>query len=327
MQLARVESESVAAERTSVCHVCGSPKVVPFMTATDNGHLRDANIKLPVYQCRACDVFFLNPPPPAELGREYFATAYAKNTEGNVYYDDGFKQRISMLRLDLIAGRGAASGRLLDVGCGKGQFVQAARTRGFDAWGVELDAGACAYARNHFTLATVLNGSLDHPDLPREFDVVTLWDVIEHVPDPVGILKQSLGRLRPGGLIVVRTGNIRSWSFDRGRERWWAFGADHRFYFSPESLSAALRLAGFEVDAVVNCETTERPDKRKSRDISDTSVAEGLLSVTKSPKKLAKTGTYATNLVRRTWGGLRYGAHYQTSIMTVIARRPAAARG
>jgi SAM-dependent methyltransferase len=308
-----------APQRTRVCPVCSSSRIVPFMTVTDNGHLRSLDIKLPVYRCRACDVFFLNPPPPAEIGREYFAEAYAGDGSKNIYYNDEFKDRTSRVRLELLSKQAPPGRRLLDVGCGKGQFVRVARSEGWDAWGVELDAGACAYAKDTLGLDTVLNGSLDHSDLPAQFDVVTLWDVIEHVPDPVDIFRQALRRLRPGGIVAVRTANIRSWGFDRHRSRWWAFGSDHRFYFSPHSLGVAMNRAGLTVAAVVNGESAERPDKRPSRDIADTSFSEGFRSVSKSPAKIAKLGRYGVNLVRRIIGDWRYGSHYRMSLRTVYA--------
>lgn len=303
---------------TTVCHICGSGRIVPFMAATDNGHLRRSDVTLPVYRCRDCDIVFLNPPPPAEIGREYFAEAYAGHAAGNIYYDDGFKERTSQLRLDVLSRYGAPGRTLLDVGCGKGQFVSVARRNGWDAWGVEFDSGACEYARSHFGLQTVLNGSVDHPGLPQPFDVVTLWDVIEHVPDPVEIFRQAVARLRKGGLIVVRTANIRSWAFDRHRAQWWAFGSDHRFYFSPHSLGVAMQRAGLLVLDTLNREPAERPDKQRSRDISETAFGDALLSVSQSPAKVAKIGRYGRNLVRRLAGQWRYGSHYQTSIMTVL---------
>jgi SAM-dependent methyltransferase len=208
---------------------------------------------------------------------------------------------------------------MLDVGCGKGQFVAVARERGIEAWGVELDQGACEYAREELGVQTVLHGSLDHPGLPSKFDVITLWDVIEHVPDPVSLLRETADRLNPGGLVVVRTANIRSFAFDRRRAGWWAFGSDHRFYFSPGSLSVALRIAGLSTRAVLNRETVERVDKHRAGDISETSMSDGLRAVANSPGKVLKLARYARNKWRRTVGLRRYGTHYDMSIMTVLA--------
>lgn len=316
-----VQKQQASAGPRRDCPVCGSTQVRPFMTATDNGHLRRTDISLPVHRCGSCDVIFLNPPPPPEIGQQYFADAYA-NERTNLYYDDAFKERISRLRLELLPRYGATSGRLLDVGCGKAQFVDVARKAGWDAWGVELDEGACEYARQHYGLQTVLNGTMNHPGLPGKFDVVTLWDVIEHVPDPVAVLREVVQRLRPGGVVLIRTANIRSWAFDKHRERWWAFGSDHRFYFSPGSLATAMTRGGLEVLDVLDRELAERADKKRSKDISETPVSEGLASVGRNPAKLLKGGRYVRNLVRRRLGAWRYGQHYRTGIMTVVGRRP-----
>jgi SAM-dependent methyltransferase len=304
----------------SRCRICGSDRIAFYAMMTDNGHLRRADIKLPVYRCRACDVFFLNPPPPADVGREYFAQAYANEVRGSLYYNNEFKDRVSELRLKLLADYGTTGGTLLDIGCGKGQFVYAARKGGWDAWGVELDEGACEYARRQFGLETVLPGTVADAALPGTFDVVTLWDVIEHVPDPVQCLREAFDHLAPSGLIIVRTGNIRSWSFDRNPSRWWAFGSDHRFYFSPGSLSHALSAAGFRVLDVLNREIVERPDKERGDDIADTPWRHGLAAIRRSPAKLSKAGSYVRNRLVRSRGQRKYGSHYHTSIMTVIAR-------
>jgi 2-polyprenyl-3-methyl-5-hydroxy-6-metoxy-1,4-benzoquinol methylase len=246
------------------------------MVAPDNGHLRRTDVRLPVHRCASCDIFLLNPPPPAHVGREYFASAYAGAQAKNIYYDPAFKERTSRLRLEMLSEHARGGRRLLDVGCGKGQFVRVAREEGWDAWGVELDEGACAYAHRELGLNTVLHGSLGHPDLSGRFDVITLWDVIEHVDDPVGILTDVARHLSDNGVVAIRTANIRSWTFDRHRSRWWAFGSDHRFYFSPQSLAAAMRAAGLTVLGVFNREPIERPDKRTGVDISDTPLSKAL---------------------------------------------------
>jgi 2-polyprenyl-3-methyl-5-hydroxy-6-metoxy-1,4-benzoquinol methylase len=292
------------------------------MIAADNGHLRSQAVRLPVHRCLDCDVFFLNPPPPPEIGRQYFAEAYAgQGTGSNVYYDDAFKERTALARLDLLNRSGAPGRSRLDVGCGKGQFVRAAVRNGWDAWGVELDEGACRYARTVLGLSSVLHGSLDHPELPEAFDVVTLWDVIEHVPDPLGLLRQVERRLSHGGLVAIRTANIRSWAFDRNPRGWWAFGSDHRFYFSPGSLTVALARADLSVARVIDHEAVERPDKRPSRDISETPIRAGLLSLLRQPGKVLKLNRFVHNLYKRRTGLRRFGEHYHTSIMTALARK------
>ena len=279
------------------CRLCGSSDIAPFLDVADNGHLRRADVRLSVWTCHGCDVCFLNPFPPAELGAQYFAESYAAPAK-SLYYDDSFKERVSATRLEALGRLKPVGRRLLDVGCGKGQFVGVARRQGWDAWGVEFDAGAVQNAREA-GLTSVYEGSIDHSALPSAFDVITLWDVIEHLQDPRAVLRQTCERLSPGGLLAVRTGNIRSYRFAKNPAKWWAFGVDHRFYFSPASLSNALMATGFSVAEVLNLEPLERPDKAQPRLRDD-------------PR----------HLVRHLLGQLRHGAHYWTSLMTVVARKP-----
>ena len=284
-------------DRVDRCRLCGSTEIRPFLTAPDNGHLRRPDVQLSVWTCRACDICFLNPFPPPELGAQYFAESYAAPAK-SLYYDDGFKERVSQIRVEALMKLLPPGRRLLDVGCGKGQFVAIARRNGLDAWGVELDQGAVATARKA-GLGTVLHGSLDHPELPAAFDVITLWDVIEHLQSPATVLREAFDRLVPGGLIAIRTANIRSVTFAKNPLKWWAFGIDHRFYFSPQSLSALLTRTGFAVRDVLNLEPVERPDRRR-------------FSLMDNPRQF----------VRHVLGDIRYGSHYRTSLMIVVGQKP-----
>ena len=79
-----------------------------------------------------------------------------------------------------------------------------------------------------------------------------------------------------------------------------------------------MKSAGFDVVDVVNGELAERPDKRRTRDISETPLSDGLRRLSGSPGKALKIGHYGRNLVRRVVGDWRYGRHYRTAIMTVL---------
>jgi SAM-dependent methyltransferase len=314
-----VNNSSATEARTAAsahCPICRSRSIRSVLVAPDNGHLRRDDIRLPVWSCDVCDVGFLNPAPEPALGAEYFATAYAEPAK-SLYYDDEFKLRVAKIRLDLIEQYRPPGRVLIDVGCGKGQFVRAAREQDWDAYGVELDEGAVATARQT-GLSTVFAGSLDHGALPSGADVITLWDVIEHLPDPTAVVRAAHGKLNAGGLLVIRTANFRSWTCERNPHKWWAFGIDHRFYFSPRSLRYLLeREAGFLCRDVRNLEKLERPDKRGA----EISIAEGVSRLAKSPSKIERLGVVARQRLRRTLGRMRHGEHYYTSLMTIIAQR------
>ncbi len=153
------------------------------------------------------------------------------------YYDPEVRRRIADLRLEFLASLAAPGRRLLDVGAGDGKFVERALALGWDAWGVDPGAPTTAGARLQRCRVT---------DLPQAdlYDAITLWDVIEHVEDPAGLLRDALSRLKPGGSLIIETGNYQSGERILAGERWWGFAADHRWYFSPPVLEDLMRKVG-----------------------------------------------------------------------------------
>jgi SAM-dependent methyltransferase len=99
--------------------------------------------------------------------------------------------------------------RILDVGCGRGYFLHRAAARGFEAWGRELSPHAVRFARERLGLANVTQGRIEDAVYPRGyFHAITLWDVIEHLPDPASVLSTSANLLAEDGVLFVQTPNI-----------------------------------------------------------------------------------------------------------------------
>lgn len=136
-------------------------------------------------------------------------------------------------------------GRLLDVGCGSGDWLAQMRRLGWNAEGLDFDPAAVEVARTRNL--TVRLGPLEQQDYPPEtFDAVTLHHVIEHVPDPVATLRACHRILRAGGRLVVATPNARSLSHRVFRGDWRGLEPPrHLHVFTPESLRRALQHAGF----------------------------------------------------------------------------------
>ena len=131
-------------------------------------------------------------------------------------------------------------GRLLDIGCAAGFFLAEARQH-YEVQGVELSAWSSAHARDALGLS-VFTGTLAQANLASDqFDVITLWDVIEHVPDPVPLLTEAARLLKPGGRLVLTTGD---WDSAYARSK----GADWHLAVPPWHLClfgrATMRLAG-----------------------------------------------------------------------------------
>jgi 2-polyprenyl-3-methyl-5-hydroxy-6-metoxy-1,4-benzoquinol methylase len=197
-----------------------------------------------IARCRRCGLVYRNP-------READTTVLAAYSamENTDYLSEhecrGMNALISLKALK----RHVAGGRLLEVGCATGLFLNAARLD-FDVHGVEPSAWAARIARDRFGLE-VHEGPLEtFPAVPSPFDAVAQIDVIEHVVDPRATLALSASLLRPGGIVYLVTPDIASLSARALGSRWWGLRPAHLTYFSPDTLGRLLDETGFSVRQV-----------------------------------------------------------------------------
>ena len=160
-------------------------------------------------------------------------------------------QRIE--RLARLAGREPRTLRLLDVGCSSGAFLEAARTLQVPARGVEPAPAAAAGARAKGL--DVVTGTLDQAAFePGSFDAVTLFEVIEHLQDPLSLAHDVFRVLRPGGVWLVGTANAASWTAALMGARWQYLQIEshggHVSFFNPGSIATLAARSGFTVESV-----------------------------------------------------------------------------
>lgn len=146
-------------------------------------------------------------------------------------------------------------GRLVDVGAGFGYFVRFAREQGWDAEGWEISPGAVEWSRRHVGTEGLHAGRVEDAGIPeKSVDVVTLWDVIEHLEDPGALVRWARGVLRPGGLLLLQTPNVdfqlvRARALRRlrglGEDAKLMEARDHLNDFTFESMRRMLDAAGY----------------------------------------------------------------------------------
>jgi SAM-dependent methyltransferase len=193
--------------------------------------------------CRRCGTSFRGRVPEAPERQSHYSD----------YYDDAPEvsplttARLRSLAQSLLLYH--SKGRLLEVGCGDGHFLAAALDAGFDAWGTEISSSGLQRLTKRGL--HVLGGDLTELDLPAgHFDAVVLFEVIEHLPDPVRHLTECHRVLRKGGALLLTTPNFSSLSRRLLGERWRVVDPEHLVLFTSRGLRVALERAGFRVQAL-----------------------------------------------------------------------------
>lgn len=198
----------------------------------------------PFVQCAQCGLILINPRP---VHAEVLETYDADYSKGYVRKQPA-KRRRSARWVRRIQRR-VPSGRWLDVGCSAGFIVEAARDAGYDAWGVDVEAWGVAYARDSLGLRNVRQGMLeDQGFADASFDVITAYEVIEHVPDLNRFMAELKRLLAPQGLVVIHTPDVGHWRRPRRLETWQAIlPSEHLYYFSRPTLARLAAKHGLGV--------------------------------------------------------------------------------
>jgi SAM-dependent methyltransferase len=178
-------------------------------------------------------------------GAQYFEKSKYRNDEAN------YREQQRRMRFLQSAGLSDCA-RVLDFGCGTGDFIAQARQR-FNVYGADVSKEAIDKARNTYPdlsdqfFVTDLAGHL--PEDVRDLDAVVAWDVIEHLEQPIALLKSLTGRLKPGGVLAISTPNIGAW-FARASGARWPFMTppEHLGFFSPGSIGLAFDQVGVRLD-------------------------------------------------------------------------------
>ncbi len=205
-------------------------------------------------RCAGCTLVFVGEDPAAIDFQSLYGESYYRGGHDAVFADYTGEEAVRRAHarrklwwIRHLPPRVPRQGRLLDVGCAAGFFLAEARAH-YEVQGVELSAWSSAYARERFGLR-VVSGTLHDARLPAEhFDLVTLWDVIEHVPDPLPLLAEAARVMKPGARLVLTTGDWGSAYAQRHGADWHLMTPPwHLTMFSRATLTAIARRAGLRV--------------------------------------------------------------------------------
>lgn len=205
-----------------------------------------------IYRCPACHL------GETDLKRDY--TKFVKEFYSEGYYEgDPTRSAYADYELDKplivknmkkflsFVARVKPTGKLLDVGCAFGYVVELARSRGYDAYGFDPSAFAVKKARELNGNDRIQEGTIAEIQYPKtSFDVITMFDVFEHLQDPLSDMKKLRSLLKPDGVIIIATGDTRSMAARVMKRRWTFFiPPQHIFFFHRKNVTTLLHKAGF----------------------------------------------------------------------------------
>ena len=197
-------------------------------------------------QCRRCSFQYINP----RLRGDLILSSYSQGDDPAYVSQLTARERTfnrSLKEIDRLAG---GKGRLLDVGTAAGAFVAVATRAGWDAEGCEPNRWMAEWGSRHYGIRIRPGSVFEQPYEPASFDVITLWDVIEHTVNPREVLERCRELLKPNGILIVNYPDAGSWIARLLRRRWPFLTSVHLYYFDRTTIRKMLQSTGFAVETV-----------------------------------------------------------------------------
>lgn len=206
-----------------------------------------------IVRCNNCGLVYINPRLDSKILDQLY------NKDNKDFDDQHFKTNINYYlntkkddektfekRLKLIQ-KYKKSGKLLDIGCSIGTFMDVARKNGWDVFGIDLSKASIDYCKKELKLNAKQGKLEDMKFPPNSFDVIIMSDLLEHVPSPISTLEEANHILKKNGLLFITTPNIGGITAKLMGTKWIHLKSrEHIYYFTPKTIEKALSKTGFK---------------------------------------------------------------------------------
>jgi len=206
-------------------------------------HLTNETFNL--VQCSDCGLIYINPIPTKEDMSNYYPDGYYSLTFNR--FENMYCSIVDIVKIKKIR-KYKKKGKILDVGCGSGDFLVNIKKRGWVVYGVDTSREACKLA-NEKLKQNIFNSELEECHFPDAyFDVITLWHVLEHVYNPNQLLTEVNKILKKDGILLIEVPNIENPVFKLTKEHYFALDIPrHLYHYTPKTLEQMLNKNGFVI--------------------------------------------------------------------------------
>jgi 2-polyprenyl-3-methyl-5-hydroxy-6-metoxy-1,4-benzoquinol methylase len=229
-------------EAVTECPICDNKEFKPYLTCND---YLVSNEKFVIQECSGCGFRLTNPrPDDKSIGNYYKSENYISHNDRSGGLINSIYRIVrnytlgSKIRLITKLNRG--EGKLLDVGCGTGSFLESCKSNGWQITGVETDATVRTLAQEKLRVQIHLN--LNEVPNDEPFDIITLWHVLEHIPNLNDAVERLSMLLAPNGTLLIAVPNSNSYDANYFRECWAAYDVPrHLYHFTPPTIEKLFR--------------------------------------------------------------------------------------
>lgn len=239
-------------QKNMPCRFCGKSSVKKVFDRTNNSDKKDPALFTctnsgfgkhgEIVRCLNCDIYYVN-----DATDQNEITSYYEVCDDPIYFSEQkAREKTFNHYLDSLENIFKRKGRLLDIGTNTGLFMKVARDRGWEVFGVEPSKSSVAFAKKTYHLDIVNSDYKKSLFQENYFDVICMWDVIEHFNDPVKEIEKVYYHLRPGGMFVFSTVDPTSRLARIMGTNWPWYMEMHRIFLSEKSAKYYLEEVGFE---------------------------------------------------------------------------------
>lgn len=232
------------------CNFCGSEKFSTYDTMN----------QWVIVQCNRCGFHFTNPRPPIDSLSQYYSEEYFKDERhiSNFYHQDGTPKADGINYTNRVMDAESyitQRGKILELGAARGGFLNVMAQRGWQVSGVEISQDACNQAKQLYQL-DLFCGTLDEFNTTETYDVISMYQTLEHVPNPKYVIERSYDLLNNDGIIVIEVPNLHCFEMRYSHERR-RLSYDlprHLNHFTPAFLTKELKKASFDIIDIIRNE-------------------------------------------------------------------------